>query len=583
MREPAVGTFGAASASHSIAAQVAVAMLERGGNAFDGAVAAGFVHHVVEPHQCGPGGEVVILAAPGGAEQPRVICGQGTAPAAATIARYRAEGCDVIPSVGLLAAVVPGAVDAWLLLLRDYGRLSLQEVLEPAIAYAINGFPVYHRFIHVVTKGLEYFKSEWSSSAALYLPGGNLPRLGTLFRNPMLGETYRRLLKEAAGAGPDRVAQIEAARRAFYRGFVADSIGKFCAASAVRDNMGRRHTGLLTAQDMADWQATYDEPVSYEYNGLTVYKPGAWSQGPVMLQCLALLRQAGLSEMDPVGSSFVHQLVEASKLAFADREAWYGDSSGVKAPLDILLSDEYNAARRRLIGAEASDGFAPGSINGVKPRLPAFGVLAPGERPRLPPAAALGAGDTCHLDVVDRWGNFVSATPSGGWLNDSPVIPELGFPLGTRAQMFWLQEGLPSSLAPGKRPRTTLSPTLAYRDGTPCLAFGARGADMQDQWNLQFFLRHVDCGWELQEAIDGLSFHSNHAPLSTFPRKASPKGLVVHRDYPARTIHELRERGHSVEMAPNHEWNFSAAAARREGVVSAVSRSTVREAGAAGR
>jgi len=558
-------------------------MLERGGNAFDGAVAAGFVHHVVEPHQCGPGGEVVILAAPGNAERPTVVCGQGTAPAAATIARYRAEGCDLVPSVGLLAAVVPGAVDGWLLLLRDYGRLSLKEVLEPAITYAINGFPVYHRFIQVVRKGLDYFQSEWSSSAALYLPGGNLPRLGTLFRNPTLGKTYQRLLKEAGDAGPDRIVQIEAARRAFYRGFVAETIGKFCAASAVRDNFGHRHAGLLTAQDMASWQASYDEPVSYDYNGLTVYKPGAWSQGPVMLQCLALLRDCGLSEMDPLGSAFVHHLVEASKLAFADREAWYGDSSATKAPLDILLSDDYNAARRRLIGAEASDAFAPGSIDGVSPRLPKFGVSLPREKSLLPPAAALGAGDTCHLDVVDQWGNFVSATPSGGWLNDSPVIPELGFPLGTRAQMFWLQEGFPSSLAPGKLPRTTLSPTLAYREGRPYLSFGARGADMQDQWNLQFFLRHVDSGWSLQEAIDGLSFHSNHAPLSTFPRKASPKRLVMHRDYPERTVHELRERGHAVEAAPDHEWNFSSAARRNEGIISASSRSTVNEAAAVGR
>jgi gamma-glutamyltranspeptidase/glutathione hydrolase len=507
-----------------------MATLERGGNAFDAAVSAGFVLQVVEPHLNGPGGEVPILVAPAGDSEVRVICGQGVAPAAATIQRFRELGLDLVPGTGLLAACVPGAFDAWMLLLRDFGTLGLREVLEPAIGYAEHGFPVGHGMSAVIEGVAARFGDEWPTSAELYLP---VPRAGSLFCNAALAATYRRVLETAESAGGDREAQIEAARGAWYRGFVADAIDRFSSAAG----------GLLAGDDLVAWEATFEPPVSLEYEAYTVCKCGPWSQGPVLLQQLALLDGFDLQELEADSAEYVHTLVECAKLAFADREAWYGDPHFADVPLAELLSREYAAERRGLVDDSASEDLRPGSPVGREPRLAPPIAGSP-----LQPAGTgePTRGDTCHVDAVDRQGNLVSATPSGGWLHGSPVISDLGFPLGTRAQMFWLHEGLPSSLEPRKRPRTTLSPSLALRDGEPYLAFGTPGGDQQDQWQLGFFLGHVLFGLNLQAAIDAPVFHTNHFPSSFYPHQARPRQIEVEARFAPDVISRLRARGHDV-------------------------------------
>jgi gamma-glutamyltranspeptidase/glutathione hydrolase len=507
------------ASTHWLASQAGMAVLKRGGNAFDAALTTGFVLQVVEPHLNGPGGEVpaVFYAADRG--EPLALCGQGVAPAAATIERYRELGHELIPGTGVLAACVPGAFGGWLLLLREFGTWRLADVLEIAIGYAEHGYPLHER-IRATIKLHEELLMDWPGSRDLYLPA---PEAGALFRNRALAATYRRIVEDSRGGS--REDEIERARQAWYDGFVAEEIDRFVASEG----------GLLTAEDMAAWHATVEPVVTFDYRGLTVCKTRPWAAGPVGLQQLALLSGYELDDLSP--AEFVHVVVECGKLAFADRDALYGDAEDV--PLEMLLSPEYNDARRALVGYDASGEYRPGL--GRLPTLRSVG-------------ATIGSGEpgrgTVHLDIVDRFGNMISATPSGGWLHSSPVIPALGWPLGTRAQMFWLEEGLPSSLKPGTRPRTTLCPGLALRDGRPYLAWGTPGGDQQEQWALHAFVRHVDLGLNLQEAIDAPEFHTDHLVSSFFPRGFVPKSLAVESRFDARTIADLQRRGHHVTVWP---------------------------------
>ena len=566
------GTFGVVTSTHWIATAVGMATLEKGGNAFDAAVATAFTLQVVEPHLNGPGGDAPVIVYDVRRGKPEVICGQGPAPAGATIAHYRREGLDLVPGTGLLAACVPGTFETWMLLLRDYGTLSLAEVLAPAIGYAQNGHPLLERANATIATVAALFREHWPTSAAVYLQNGAVPPAGTLFANKQLAATYLRILKEAESAGGDRTAQIERARETWSQGFVAEAIGRFCRTQEVMDSSGARHRGVLTAGDMARWTPPVEAPLTYDYCRYTVCKTGPWGQGPVMLQQLALLKGFGLDGLDPAGPELIHLQVECAKLAYADRESFYGDPDFVPVPMATLLSVAYNAARRKLVGPTASLDLRPGSIEG-------FGAVVkfPDRAPAAAGAAAAAAagageptvgklggvrGDTVHFDIVDQAGNMVSATPSGGWLQSSPVIPELGFCLGTRAQMFWLEEGHPAALAPGKRPRTTLTPTLALRDGEPYLAWGTPGGDQQDQWITQMFLRHVHAGFNLQEAIDAPAWHSEHFPSSFWPRTARPGVLVVEGRVPKATVAELERRGHRVEVGPDWSEGRLTAAAR---------------------
>jgi gamma-glutamyltranspeptidase / glutathione hydrolase len=504
------------ASTHWLASAAGMAVLERGGNAFDAAVATGFTLQVVEPHLNGPGGEVPAIFYAVDRGEPLTLCGQGVAPAAATIERYRELGHDLIPGTGVLAACVPGAFGAWLLLLQEFGTWRVEEVLAFAIDYAEHGFPVIGGMRLSIERQAELLEG-WPASRDLYLP---VPELGSQFRNPVLAATYRRIVEESKGGSRDE--EIERARQAFYEGFVAAELDRFSASEG----------GLLTGDDLSAWRATLEPVVSYDYHGVTVCKTGPWGAGPVALQQLALLEGfdvPGLSEAE-----FVHVVIECAKLAFADRDALYGDDPDV--PLDTLLSREYNDARRALVGDEASSAYEPGL--GRLPRLVQAEQMAGAGEPTR--------GDTVHLDVVDRWGNMISATPSGGWLYGSPVVPALGWPLGTRAQMFWLEEGLPSSLRPGARPRTTLSPGLALRAGKPWLAWGTPGGDQQEQWGFHVFLRHLDRGLNLQEAIDAPEFHTDHLISSFYPRGFMPKAVEVEARFSQAMIDDLRRRGHEV-------------------------------------
>jgi gamma-glutamyltranspeptidase / glutathione hydrolase len=520
------------ASTHWLASAAGMAVLERGGNAFDAACATGFVLQVVEPHLNGPGGEMpaIVWAAERG--EPAVICGQGVAPAAATIERFHELGHELVPGTGVLAACVPGAFGGWLLLLREFGTWRLEDVLAFAIGYAEGGFPFLERIIATIELNRELVGS-WPGSAELYLPP---PRPGELFRNPALAATYRRILDESRGGS--REEEIERARRVFYEGFVAEEIDRFCGGEG----------GLVTAADLAAWEATLEPVATFDYRGLTVCKTGAWGTGPAALQQLALLEGFDLAELSE--AEFVHVVTECAKLAFADRDALYGDA---EVRLDILLSEQYSKERRALVTDEASELYQPG-----------FG--------RLPTTrsaeATVGSGEpsrgTVHLDVADRFGNFISATPSGGWLQSSPVIPSLGWPLGTRAQMFWLEEGLPSSLRPGTRPRTTLSPGLALRDGKPYLAWGTPGGDQQEQWALHAFLRHVDLGLDLQAAIDAPEFHTDHLIASFYPRGIELRSLALEARFGSRTVADLQRRGHEVTLWPAWSLGRVTAVAREQ-------------------
>jgi gamma-glutamyltranspeptidase / glutathione hydrolase len=582
------GTFGMVSSTHWMASASAMAVLEAGGNAFDAAVAAGFVLHVVEPHLNGPGGEVPAVISAAGDPTPQVLAGQGPAPAGASIEAFRALGLELVPGAGPLAAAVPGAFDAWMLLLRDRGTLGLRPVLRFAIDYAGGGHPLGAAVVGAISTVAELFRSEWTTSADLWLRGGQPPVAGARFANPTWAAVLDRLVTEAEASSRDREAQIDAARRIWSEGFVADAIDAFVRRPFL-DSSGDRHAGVITGADLAAWSAGWEAPAAYEWHGWTVAKTAAWGQGPVLLQALALIEAAGGGEIpDPGTGDGVHLVAECLKLAMADREAWYGD--GADTPLSTLLSLEYNRQRAGLIGERASAELRPGHPDG---RIPSVGRLAledfagagagggarsggasarsgggrltgAGGEPTLGAtltgaggapaldgeltvdANGVARGDTVHVDVVDRWGNMISATPSGGWLQSSPTIPDLGFCLGSRLQMTWLEEGLASSLAPGRRPRTTLSPTLVLRDGEPVLACGTPGGDQQDQWQLLFLLRHLGAGLTLQQAIDAPAWHTDSFPGSFHPRGASAAGLIVEDRLGDSVLAELSARGHRI-------------------------------------
>ncbi|HEY2355735.1 MAG TPA: gamma-glutamyltransferase family protein [Gaiellaceae bacterium] len=519
------GSFGMVASTHWLASAAGMAVLEQGGNAFDAAVAAGLTLQVVEPHLNGPGGDLPALVWPAGRKRPLVLCAQGSAPAAATIERYRSFGLELIPGTGPLAAVVPGAFGGWLALLREHGTMPFAEVAKYAIHYAETGYPVLPAIAGTIRRVEELFREDWTPSAELYLP---VAEPGTMARNPQLAETYRRL---AASSDP-----VED----WYRGWVAEEFVAF-QESEWRDSSGERHAGLLSADDLAKWQPTREEPLSVDYHGYEVFKAGPWSQAPVFLQQLRLLEGFDLAGIGQNSAQYIHTITECAKLAFADREAWYGDPDFTDVPLDLLLSREYAEERRGLVTDESAGELRPG---GSDPRLPAP-VTA---QPLAPGVGEPTRRDTVHLDVVDRWGNMIAATPSGGWLDGAPVIPSLGFCLGTRAQMFWLEDGLPNSLAPGKRPRTTLSPTVAARDGMR-LATGTPGGDQQDQWTLHAFLGHVHFGLNLQAAIDAPNHHTEAFPSSFYPRETLPRHVAVEERVGEETIAGLRERGHDVEVS----------------------------------
>jgi len=557
-RPTLTGTFGMAASTHWLATAAAQSVLERGGNAFDAATAGAFVLHVVEPHLNGPGGDLVgIFQRPGG--EPTVLVGQGPAPAGASPEHFREEGLEAVPGAGALAAAIPGAVDAWLLLLRDHGTWELADVLAYAIGYARDGHPLLDRVAATVGSVRELFEQHWPSSAALW--GG--ARAGRLFVNP----EYAGVLDEvAAASGTDRVARIEAARHWWRTGRVAASIAHF-VTTPHRHSTGGDHAGVITVDDLAGFEAGYEPAVTADFRGRTIAKAGAWTQGPALLQTLLMLDGFGDEYLDPSTALGAHTILEAQKLALADREAYYGDTD---VPLDVLLSPEYTVERRTRITDAASHEFAPGFVPGhtafVPPLLTEGRAFTGAGEPTVSRTGET-RGDTCHIDVVDRWGNMIAVTPSGGWLQSSPAIPGLGFCLGTRLQMTWLEPGTPSTLTPGRRPRTTLTPTLVLNDGEAVAALGSPGGDQQDQWQLLYLLRTIVGDYQPQQAIDAPSLHSTSFPGSFWPRTWEPGGVVVEDRLGDAVIGELAALGHVVTRAG--DWNLGrvSAVGRRDGLL----------------
>ncbi len=553
-RPELVGDFGMVASTHWLASACGMSVMERGGNAFDAAVAAGFVLQVVEPHQNGPAGDLAVVAWSVDDKAPSVVCGQGVSPAAASIGHFADLGLQLIPGSGLLAATVPGAFGAWTVMLERWGTWEIGDALAYALHYAEAGFPLPPDTSATISGVAHLFNRHWPPSANVWLDGQSAPPAGARWRLPATAATYRRLLCEAVGVS--REARIAATRRAFYSGFVAEAIDRF-SRTQWRDASGHDHAGLLTGDDLAQWEVTLETPMSVQFAGkYEVLKTGPWGQGPVLLQQLRLLDAVGLLDVDVRSPDWIHLITEVAKLAFADREAWYGDPVDADVPLEHLLSTDYCLDRARLVGLAADRDLRPGSPGDRMPVLaalpaPTFDEIpdATSGEPTMRPSARK-PGDTCHVDVVDRWGNMVSATPSGGWLQSSPVVPELGFPLGTRAQMFYLHAGLPNSLRPGVRPRTTLSPTLALREGRPWLAFGTPGGDQQDQWQTAFFTEVVSADLRgranLQAAIDAPMFHTTHFPSSFYPRDAHPAEVHVEERLPSPVVAALADRGHDI-------------------------------------
>ena len=551
------GTRGVVTSGHYLATAAGFRIMEQGGNAVDAAAAMSFCLNLLEPQSNGIGGEVPTLIYSAKERKCVAISGMGWSPQAFSIDWCQRHGIDLIPGDGYLPACVPAPVGTWATALSLYGTMSYSQVLQPAIELAENGFPVYEGFQSAVAKSVDKFVEVYPTTAEVYCPGGRAPQLGEVFRNPDFGRTLRTMCEAEEGARQrGRTAGIEAANDAFYRGPIADRIAEFISQNPVEDASGQAHKGLLSSEDFSEWHASVEEPATLEYRGLSVHKCPPWTQGPVFLQQLAILEGLDLAGMGHNSAEYIHTLIETAKLAFADREAYYGDPLFDDVPLDTLLSAAYNEARRGLIGEQASLQMRPGDA-GLG--MPGFDLsdVAEDNRRALGVAAretvdlGLGhahMGDTTHLDAVDREGNMVAATPSGGWIGTSPVIPGLGFPIGTRGQMFYLNEGRPNALQPRKRPRATLTPSLVTRNGEPYMVFGTPGGDIQDQSTLQFFLNKIEFGMNVQAAVDSPTVYSTHFPSSFYPREAFPGQMHAEARLAEGVVSELERRGHKVGL-----------------------------------
>jgi gamma-glutamyltranspeptidase / glutathione hydrolase len=532
-----MGTHGVLASGHYLGARAGQLMFDKGGNAIDATVASGLALNVLEPQSCGIGGEVPVLVYTAKDGRVHAVSGQGWVGKAATIDWFRQAKVDPIPGDGFLPACVPATFGTWAYTLMRFGTLTLADVLGPAIDYTESGFPVYLGLRHALAGLAKKFREEWPSSAAVYLPGGRVPAVGDVLKNPDWAATLKKVVEvEKRERSRGREAAIQAAIDYWYKGDVVERIVAYLQKTAVKDASGRAHHGLLTREDFAEWKPKEDVYVTINYKGLDVYKCGPWTQGPVFLQQLRLLEGFDLRKLGHNSANYIHTVTEAAKLAFADRERFYSDPDFVDVPLEMLLSRDYAAERRKLIDPKKA------SLE-----------MRPGHGPKHVPEDVEGLpetfrGDTTHTCAADAKGNMMAATTSGGWIPSSPVIPGLGFPMGTRGQMFYLDPHHASALAPRKRPRTTLTPSLVLKDGKPWMVFGTPGGDQQDQWTLQFFLNYVDFGMNLQEAIDAATFHSIHFPSSFYPHDAKAGGLVLEGRIPEATRKELEARGHKVEV-----------------------------------
>ncbi len=552
-----MATRGLVASGHYLATAAGFRIMEQGGNAIDAAAAMCFCLNLLEPQSNGIGGEVPTLVYSAAEQKAFAISGMGWSPQAFTTDWCREHGIDLIPGDGYLPACVPAVVGTWAAAVARFGTMRFAQVLQPAMELAKNGFPVYPGLHRALAGQQAKFIEHYPTTAEIYCPGGQVPQVGEILRNPDWAGVLQRMCRAEQEAGhKGRAAGIEAACDIFYRGEIAATIVDFIQAHPVEDASGAAHAGLLSYEDLAAWEAQVEEPLVYNYRGLDVCKCSSWTQGPVFLQQLALLQGFDLQSMGHNSADYLHTCIECAKLAYADREAYYGDPLFDAVPLDVLLAPEYGAERRQLVSAQASGNMRPGDAGGGVPAHALVDVAGDNRR-----ALQLGArqvrdlgighahmGDTTHLDAVDRQGNMVAATPSGGWLGSSPIIKGLGFPLGTRGQMFYLNPRRPNALEPRKRPRATLTPSLVLQEGRPFMVFGTPGGDIQDQVTLQFFLNYVEFGMNIQEALDAPTVYSAHFPSSFYPRRAYPRKVVVEGRIAPEVVAELERRGHEVEV-----------------------------------
>jgi gamma-glutamyltranspeptidase/glutathione hydrolase len=527
-----LGTRGAVASNSNLSAAAGAEILRTGGNAIDAAVAATLVEGLVNPQMHTLGGECPMLVRPAGERRVYAVNGNTAAPAGASPDAFRARGLSGVPDSGILAAGVPAAFGALVTALERWGTMPLQDLIAPALDLAKNGFPVseglrnQHKFGIAAMKAR--FEAEWRGSAKLYLPGGRVPEVGEIFRNEALARTL------------DYLANAKDPLAAFYEGDIAAEIAKF----------SRERDGLLAREDLAAFETRIEDPVSLRLGDTEHFKTGFWSQGPAELQVLALLWQFDLKRIGFGTPDYCHLLIEAMKLAYADREQYYGDTT---VPAEVLLSGSYARERARLIDPRrANTQLRPGDAWRNAPLLPEDERLAPKD---------WGAG-TVHVDAVDAKGNMASFTPSGAWISSAEVIGTLGFPLSVRMMTFYLGPAHhPNVVAPGKRPRTTLTPSMAFRNGKPWMAFGTMGGDNQGQWLLQFYLCRAAFGMTIPEAIEAPRLSSEHTPGFFAPHAAEPNRVRIEPRFGTKVLEELRRRGHDLDLAPDWTEGFVSCAA----------------------
>lgn len=539
-----LGRKGAVATHHYLSAQAAVDMLRQGGTAVDAAVAATLVEGVVNPQMHTIGGEVAILIASPDMVKPVVINGNMMAPGGATPEAFRQRGLAKIPPEGVLAAGVPGAMGALIEALIRFGRLSFATVALPALTLCREGFPAHSGLIRQHKFGIaanaEKFRRDWPGTAAIYLPDGKIPDEAALLTNPALGRVYDRLSHAETLATGGRTDRLRAVFDAFYKGDIAREIVGFVQS---RD-------GLLAASDLSRFEAPVEEPVSMAFAGATAFKCGPWSQGPVLLQALSILKTSDLRGLGHNSAAYIHAVVEAMKLAFADRDQYYGDPTHIDVPIAALLSDRYGEIRATLIEPLSNGGLRPGDPTKME-------ALLTDDKCRG--GDAWGPG-TVQVDVMDQSGLAAAFTPSGAWIMQSEVIPALGFPLGVRLSNSGLgPSGHPNVVAPFRRPRTTISPTIVTKDQRPWLAFGSMGGDQQDQWQLQMLLNRLVFDMPLQQAIEAPKFSSEHFPGFFYPHDSVRNRLRIEESVGASTLAGLRACGHDLDVGPAWSEGFISA------------------------
>lgn len=534
LRPEIVGSFGIVAAGRHYAVAAGTRILMAGGNATDAGVAATFAAAVTEISHFGFGGEAPTIIHDVKTNRTSVINGQGTAPGLATPDKFAAEG--VIPGNGPNGGTIPAVVDAMALALQLNGTMTLDQVMQPAIELA-DGFVMYN-FLAEVFASQQKATSIYKTAYDTYYPGGALPKVGEIYRQPNLARTMRIIAeadREEFARNKDRKAAIQAGRDAFYKGDIARRIGAAMEADG----------GLMRYGDLANYRGKIEAPTTTSVFGYEVCKGGFWSQGPALLMALNIAEAAGIAAMEAGSEAYLHTLTEAIKLAFDDRNMFFGDPDFASVPRKGLLSKAYAAERARLIAPMASQAHRygnPWAHEGRQRNTPQF-------MPHMLQRKDVPTADTTAIEVVDRHGNLFSCTPSSGWLLGGAYIAgDTGVPMSNRLTVFDLDAESPNVLAPGKRPRTTLTPSVVLKDGAPFLAIGTPGGDNQDQQIMNVLLRVLVYGQPLQAAIEAPRINSNHFHNSFGIKKDEPGVLEIENRVPADVRAGLSARGHKLDV-----------------------------------